>query len=92
MVAGQLLSGSVPYIQNLFSSVPAGQYDGFFAAVSYAPAATPLRFVPITPCRVADTRNPDGPFGGPAIAGRTSRDFVIPSSGCGCRPRRKRIR
>src|SRR5205807_1680317 len=24
-----------------------------------------LRFVPVTPCRVADTRNPNGPFGGP---------------------------
>ncbi len=42
-----------------------------------------LNFVPITPCRVADTRNPTGPFGGPAIAGNSSRDFNIPSSACG---------
>src|ERR1017187_929206 len=42
-----------------------------------------LRFVPITPCRVADTRNPPGDFGGPSITGGTSRDFTIPNSACG---------
>ena len=42
-----------------------------------------LRFVPITPCRVADTRNPTGDFGGPSITGGTSRDFTIPNSACG---------
>jgi hypothetical protein len=41
-----------------------------------------LQFVPLAPCRVVDTRLPDGPFGGPAIAGGASRDFVIPSGPC----------
>jgi len=41
-----------------------------------------LRFVPMTPCRVADTRNAAGPFGGPSITGGTSRDFNIPNSAC----------
>jgi hypothetical protein len=41
------------------------------------------RFVPITPRRVADTRNANGPFGGPAIAPGASRSFVIPRSACG---------
>ena len=41
-----------------------------------------LQFVPIAPCRVVDTRNPNGPFGGPAIQGQSSRDFAIPSGGC----------
>ena len=40
-------------------------------------------FVPVTPCRIADTRNPRGLFGGPAIARGTSRDFVISNSDCG---------
>jgi hypothetical protein len=44
---------------------------------------TPLNYVPVTPCRVADTRNAVGVFGGPAITGGTSRDFVIPNSACG---------
>ena len=40
-----------------------------------------LRFRPMTPCRVADTRN-GNPFGGPAFPGNTHRDFVIPNSAC----------
>ena len=46
-------------------------------------SSDPLQFTPITPCRVADTRNPNGPFGGPAISSGTSRDFAIPGSACG---------
>jgi hypothetical protein len=46
-------------------------------------AVAPLRFVPITPCRIADTRSAAGPFGGPTISGGTSRDFIIPDSACG---------
>ena len=41
--------------------------------------AQPLRFVPITPCRIIDTRKPAG---APSIAGGTSRDINIPSSSC----------
>jgi len=33
-------------------------------------------FHPLTPCRLLDTRDVDGPFGGPAIEGETSRTFV----------------
>jgi hypothetical protein len=44
------------------------------------PAA--LQFVPITPCRIADTRNPTGPFGGPELGGGTTREFDIPQSAC----------
>ena len=80
VVAGQVLAGTVPYMQRSFSSAVSGNQDGFIAAVSYA---QPLRFIPVTPCRVADTRNPAGPFGGPAIAGGNSRDFVIPAGACG---------
>ena len=47
------------------------------------PPAPALEFVPVTPCRVLDTRKPAGPFGGPAIAGQTSRSFIIPDSACG---------
>ena len=41
------------------------------------------RFAPITPCRIVDTRTPNGSFGGPAIAGGATREFVIPNSVCG---------
>jgi Bacterial Ig-like domain (group 3)/Divergent InlB B-repeat domain len=43
---------------------------------------TGLRFVPVTPCRVADTRSPDSPFGGPVLTAGSTRSFTIPSSSC----------
>jgi hypothetical protein len=42
-----------------------------------------LRFIPVTPCRVADTRGQDGPFGGPTPATNSTRSFAIPQSSCG---------
>ena len=42
-----------------------------------------LQFYPVTPCRIADTRNPNGPFGGPEMGAATSRSFPVPSSACG---------
>jgi len=48
-----------------------------------SPGARALRFVPVTPCRVADTRNAAGAFGGPAIAAGSSRSFIVPNSSCG---------
>lgn len=47
------------------------------------PPGAGLQFVAVTPCRVADTRNPNGPFGGPFLGTAGSRDFAIPASGCG---------
>jgi len=40
-------------------------------------------FYPVMPCRIADTRNATGPFGGPELVGGTTRDFPLPSSACG---------
>ncbi len=52
--------------------------------VSLSGTGTPgLRFVPVSECRIADTRNPNGPFGGPFLtAGASARAFNIPSSAC----------
>jgi len=54
--------------------------DGYFA-----PAGTPsaLAFYPLTPCRVADTRQAIGPLGGPSLAAATTRVFPVQSSSCG---------
>lgn len=46
----------------------------------------PLGFVPVTPCRVADTRTAAGPFGGPSISGGSIRNFVIPEGACSVPP------
>src|SRR5271165_5661866 len=48
---------------------------GFTMLSFTAWAQTPLSFVAINPCRVFDTRLPNGPFGGPSITGGTTRTF-----------------
>jgi len=55
-----------------------------FAAVILAVAtsgfATPVPspgFYTVTPCRLVDTRNPTGPFGGPALQANSNRSFTI---------------
>ena len=51
------------------------------AAQAQQPA---LRFVPLTPCRIADTRpwNGTGPFAGPSITALGSRSFPVAQSAC----------
>jgi hypothetical protein len=43
----------------------------------------PLQFVPITPCRVMDTRGANAPLGGPALVGGATRSIPVPTSACG---------
>jgi hypothetical protein len=52
--------------------------NGYFVP----PAANTLQFYPLVPCRVLDTRNATGTFGGPSLAGGTSRSFPISASSC----------
>ncbi len=54
--------------------------DGYFAA---AGAANAQRFFTVTPCRLLDTRNAAGEFGGPALAANQSRSFRLPLANCG---------
>src|SRR5271154_2638614 len=53
--------------------------NGYFTT----PGTGTLQFYPLRPCRVLDTRELNGAFGGPALTGGISRSFAIPSSGCG---------
>ncbi len=52
---------------------------GYFAP----PSATGFQFYSLAPCRVLDTRNPAGQFGGPQMAGNTTRTFPVLQSVCG---------
>jgi hypothetical protein len=63
---------------------PGGNYHGFIATPTSAPQ--PLQFYPALPCRVVDTRNPNGQFGGPPIQSGTFRNFPITSGGCSIPP------
>jgi hypothetical protein len=40
------------------------------------------KFYTLTPCRIVDTRNPDGPLAGPALQPHDTRSFDVLSSGC----------
>ncbi len=53
--------------------------NGYFYRPGYAGGSS---FYPVTPCRVVDTRNPDGPFGGPEMEPGATRSFTIPASAC----------
>ena len=50
--------------------------------VSALNQSTPLQLVTVAPCRVMDTRNNTGMFGGPYLIGKISRTVPIPSSTC----------
>jgi YVTN family beta-propeller protein len=54
--------------------------DGYFLPAS---GGSTYAFFPLTPCRVADTRNPNGPLGGPFLTGGEERDFpVLEATAC----------
>jgi len=46
-------------------------------------APSPSSFHTLTPCRLVDTRNASGPFGGPALAFGETRSFTVASGACG---------
>ena len=77
---GALVSGATYYwrIEARNAVGTASSTIWSFTTAATAPAG--LRFVPVTPCRVADTRRTS------SIAGNSSRDFAIPQSGCGIPP------
>src|SRR5262249_15207992 len=50
---------------------------------AWAPAAAPLDFYTLTPCRAVDTRLPAGPTGGPSLAGGGARRRFAVSGLCG---------
>ncbi len=80
--AGTLTPGAIYYWQ-----IVARNGTGTAASATWSftttSGVTGLRFVPVTPCRVADTRGADSTFGGPTMTAGTSRDFPIPQSACG---------
>jgi len=47
------------------------------AGTAMAQAVGPLSFYSISPCRILDTRGPNGPVGGPALNAGASRGFPV---------------
>ncbi len=46
-------------------------------------AAPGLGFIPITPCRLIDTRGATGALGGPSLTALSTRSFPLPAGSCG---------
>ncbi len=53
-----------------------GVHDAFVASVANSPTQG-AKYYTVFPCRVADTRNPPGPSGGPALAAGATRTFQV---------------
>jgi len=47
------------------------------ASTCSATPPVPLDYYTVSPCRLVDTRKPDGPLGGPALVASASRTFVL---------------
>ncbi len=69
-------------VQLLVDSQPQVPGSAHFDDVFFTRHGTTGAFYTVTPCRIVDTRNPDGPFGGPAFQPLNIRVFAIPGS-CG---------
>jgi hypothetical protein len=64
-----------------WAGTPAEALDSAVLAQRYVIPG--LEFHTLPPCRVIDTRNPSGPFGGPALLSGAERTFTISASACG---------
>jgi len=77
-------AGSYTATTSAVTSQNGGTGSTASATLTVDATLTGLSFVPVTPCRIADTRNVAGPFGGPFLPGNAAaRSFAIPSSACG---------
>lgn len=52
------------------------------SVASNADMSNATTFVAVTPCRLLDTRNPAGPFGGPAFGAGETRTYDVPAGPC----------
>jgi sugar lactone lactonase YvrE len=77
------LSADTTYYWRIVAQNGVGAAGSATWAFTTGVAAIGLRFVPVAPCRVADTRGAAGPFGGPTMAAASTRSFAIPQSACG---------
>jgi hypothetical protein len=52
-------------------------FASLMAAVSAAAQTGPYQFFAVPPCRIVDTRNPNGTNGGPIMSSNSQRDFAV---------------
>jgi hypothetical protein len=76
-------SGSHPAL--LFTVDDGTTTDSESLTITVNDNPTPPGFFTVIPCRVLDTRNADGPYGGPALVAGAARTFTIAGQ-CGIPP------
>ena len=82
MVTVNVAANAAAQLTNVVTVSGGGSTSYILNHLTAIAPAQGLRFIPLTPCRIADTRNTSGAFGGPQIAGGATRSFTIPSSAC----------
>jgi Bacterial Ig-like domain (group 3)/FG-GAP-like repeat len=83
--SGTILSAGAQTLSVTFTPTDTADYTTATATVTLTvdKPGSDLEFIPITPCRIADTRNATGAFGGPELAAGVTRTFNVPQSACG---------
>jgi hypothetical protein len=78
------LTANTKYYYQMQSTNSVGNANGAISSFTTSPPP-PLsyEFIPVAPCRIADTRNASGAFGGPELGAGATRTFNIPQSSCG---------
>jgi len=74
-----LTTSSIPVGSHLVSATYNGDstFNPSTSARFIQVVSPPISFNTLAPCRVVDTRNPDGPLGGPALVAGAQRTFVL---------------
>ncbi len=76
------LSATTTYYWQIAAKNAAGSAASATWSFTTGTPAAGLRFIPVAPCRLADTRSPAGPLGGPSMTAGSARVFV-PMGACG---------
>jgi sugar lactone lactonase YvrE len=76
------LSPGTTYYWQIVAVNPAGTASSAVWSFTTGFVVSGLQFIPAPPCRVVDTRNPAGVFGGPMLAAGSMRSFAIPQGAC----------
>ncbi|HYT32966.1 MAG TPA: hypothetical protein VEO37_10260, partial [Thermoanaerobaculia bacterium] len=78
-----IFSSAIPPGHTVFTATASdtttdpAHWDTSEFSACFPPSFPGASFFTVSPCRVADTRDPVGPYGGPALAANVDRTFVI---------------
>ena len=81
-IALALPSNSGSFDATVTANADSTTYNNSARIDSGTESGGPFRYIPVAPCRIVDTRNANGTFGGPALGARAVRDIPIPAGAC----------